>query len=386
MNQPSNILLVNHASRMSGAEHGLLHIAGGLDRTKFAPTVVLPEPGELSKALDNLNVPVEFLPLKRLKKTICPCCLLSYLLSLYRVQSGLARLVKTNSIRLIHTNSNTAQVYTGRVAAQARIPAIWHSRDLVNLGPLGRLMARRATRIIATSRAVAKHLESCRPREGSVTTIHNAVDLDLFSPADRRESARKELGVADDTFLVATIGQLVPWKRHADFIQAATTIGPDIPNARFLVVGVDLFDDNPQYVSQLEELARTAGMTDRITFIGQHPDIPALLEAVDLVIHPARREPFGRAVAEAMAMARPVIAVNACGPAELIDDGVTGVLVPPESPADLANAAISLARDPARAQSLGAAARTHIQKNFALPKLIESIQSVYENVLAGNPA
>jgi len=381
MSKPANILLVNHASKMSGAERGLFQLAARLDKDRFAPTVVLPETGELSEALDKLGVEVELAPLKRLKKTICPCCLVAYLLSMLRVRRRLARLIKDKSVRLIHANSNTAQVYTGPAARRAGIPCIWHSRDLVRLGPLGRWMAARSTRIIATSRAVEKHLESCRPAEGNVAMIHNAVDLDTFSPADRRQAVREKLGVDDNTFLVATIGQLVPWKRHADFIKAGALIAKKLPNARFLVVGADLFNDNPGYIRRLEDLAIAKGVAERITFTGHRTDMPALLEAIDLVIHPASREPFGRAVAEAMAMARPVVAVNACGPAELIEDGVTGMLVPPGSPKKLAEAAVALAQDPKRAQSIGAAARRHIRERFSMPRLIEQVQTLYGEVL-----
>lgn len=386
MSVPANILLVNHTSKMSGAEQGLLQLAAGLDRTKFSPTVVLPRPGALSEALDKLDVPVNFLPLKRLKKTVCPCCLLACLFSLWRVERRLTRLVRDRSVRLIHANSNIAQLYAGRAARRTGVPCIWHSRDLVRLGPLGRWMASHATKIIATSRAVAEHLESCRPLAGTVTMIHNAVDLDTFSPGNRRGAERRALGVDDNALLVATIGQLVPWKRQADFIAAAALIARELPASRFLVVGSDLFDDNPQYVERLRNLAATENIAGRLTFTGQHTDMPALLEAVDLVIHPATREPFGRAVAEAMAMARPVIAVNACGPAEVIEDGVTGLLVPPGSPKALAKAAVSLAQDPERAQSLGAAARKHIQNHFASPNHVKHVQSLYEEVTAADSA
>ena len=176
-------------------------------------------------------------------------------------------------------------------------------------------------------------------------------------------------------------GQLVPWKNHPLFIEAAARMAARLPNARFLIIGDDRFGDHPGYRSELESLARARGLQDRLTFTGHRKDITAVLNSIDILVHPADREPFGRVVAEAMALAKPVVAINACGPAEIIRPDIDGLLVPLHDPTALANAVCDLAQDPAKREQLGHSAQARIANAFPIESTVKRIMDLYDKLL-----
>src|SRR6185503_17243927 len=130
------------------------------------------------------------------------------------------------------------------------------------------------------------------------------------------------------------------------------------------------------------ELAERVGAADAVTFLGRRGDVPALLARADLVCHPARMEGLPNAVMEAMAAARPLVATSVGGTPELVQDGVHGVLVPPEDPPALADAIVSLLADRERGARMGRAGRERIETRFRLSQLAERIDRLYGEMVA----
>jgi glycosyltransferase involved in cell wall biosynthesis len=377
------LLFLNHVSQISGAEVGLLDLVRSLDRKRFPVVVVVPAAGPLTDALEKNGAKVVHLRLRRFVKTLNPFRWISYLISLSTVVPRLVRLIREERIDIVHSNSTTAQIYGVLAARRAAVPSIWHCRDLVNLGLLGRWLYRSSTRIIAISHAVAEHLNQ-NGHNDKLVTIHNGVDLPLLQPTGVRDTLRKELGIGPDALLVAMAGQMVPWKNHALFLRAASLIAEELPTARFLIIGDDLFGGQSGYRDRLKGLARELELTESVRFLGYRTDFARLLEGIDVLVHPADREPFGRVIAEAMAMAKPVVAINAGGPTEIIHDGQDGLLIPPNNPVELAKAVIRLKEEPALASRLAQEARKRIETDFNLEKHRSSIQTLYEATIVPN--
>ena len=381
---PVRVLLLNHATGMAGAERSLLDIVTQLDPGRFAFTVALPEArSRLGERLKAVGAEVFAAPLRRFKKTLSLWTLVRYAVNLRRVARQLRGEIARRGIALVHANSNSAQLYGGLAARQAGIPSIWHCRDLVALGPLGPWMFRRCARCIAISDCVADHLSAYAPPPGRLVRIYNGIAAEPAPTDAAGETLRAEFGFAADAFVFAIVGQLVPWKKHALFLEAAARIHRQVPRARFLVLGDDLFADHPGYRNELEYLSSRLGIRQHVVFAGYREDVPRVLRATDALLHCASREPFGRAIAEAMGAGLPVVAVNACGPRELIRDGVDGLLVPPDDPDAMAGAAVRLARDPSLAPALGAAARRRIAQGFSLRAFSDRLTALYEEVLCG---
>lgn len=373
MTAPLPILYVSHVSVLGGAERSLLDLVTGLDRSRFAPLVALPDEGPLRRALG--NVPCFRVPLHRLCRTRNALRLVHHALTVLGAGMQIRRIARRHAVAVLHANSTTAQFAVRFASATTGIPAVWHCRDLAPLPPLARQLAAGKTRVVAISNAVAAHLRGGGLPPNRIVRIYNGINT--TGPHGSPGMFRSELGLSRDHVLYGMIGQLVPWKRHELFLDAAAIIAAEQPAARFAVVGADLFGDHPAYLPSLQARASRAGLSDRVVFPGYREDIADVMLDLDVVVHPAAREPFGRVVAEAMALARPVVAVDAAGPGELIEHEQTGLLVPPESPQALARAALRLSRDTPLAARLGQAARARIETDFSLGAFLDRMEQLY---------
>jgi len=376
----TNILFVNHASVLGGAERSLLGLLGHLDRDRFVPTVALPA-GPLVERVSALGARCVTMPFLRLERTVNPMKLTNYLANLRQVVSRLVRLIRENDTDIVHANSNTAHIYAGPAARRAGIPALWHSRDLVDLGLGGRWMARNTTAAVAVSGAVRRHMSRCFRDPGRISTVHNGIDLNVFSVPSCRAQGRAALEVPADALLVGMLAHFFPWKNHKLFIDAASRIAEQLAETRFLIAGADIFGDHPAYGPELIEMAREKGLSERIIFTGAVENAIPVIDAMDVLVHPASREPFGRVVIEAMARSQPVVAVDDGGPGEIIANGRDGILVPPANPEAICREVLRLADDRQLASRLGAAARKKVEKDFTLDTSVRKIEAVYEELI-----
>jgi glycosyltransferase involved in cell wall biosynthesis len=288
----------------------------------------------------------------------------------------IALIVRRAHIDGIHCNSDTACLFGGLAARLTGRPYVWHRRDLVALGSLGRLMGRGAARMVAISATVAQAAQADCRRPGQLVTVPNGIDCAHFAPHGQRDRLRESLSIAPDTPVIACIGQLIPWKRQDAFIACAHAVAANHPRTVFLIVGDDLFQEHAAYVKRLHTAA-AAGPAN-IMFCGYRTDIAAVMEAGDIILHLAAREPFGRVVAEAMAGGKPVIAAGGAGPSEIIEHQRSGILVPPDNIPAAAAAVADLLTDTARTAALGAAARHRIQDAFGLDRFAAQLNAVYK--------
>jgi glycosyltransferase involved in cell wall biosynthesis len=387
--KPARILFVNHVSRISGAERSLLDMLQHIDRSRFEPIVVLPTGGELTESLRQCGVRCLPLPLRRICKTTNPWRLAVSLLNVVKVTVQLTRLIRRERIALVHANSNTAQIYAGPAARLSGVPCIWHTRDLVNLGLLGPWLNRFSSRTIAISDCVHRHVSLCIHPPNILRTIYNGIDTTLNAPHGRSQISLPDEPVGPQTGsllhkgpVFGMIAQLVPWKNHGAFIETAARLATILPDARFVIAGDDLFDEHRGYRTTLESKIAQLGLKDRLLFTGHLPDVTPLLESMDVVIHPAVREPLGRVILEAMARGKPVVAVNACGPAEIIRHGLDGLLAASERAEDLAEEALCLIHNPLLAGQLGAAGRQRVEQDFNIRNKIREIEALYDELLS----
>ena len=192
---------------------------------------------------------------------------------------------------------------------------------------------------------------------------------------------RRELGIPVDAPLVGTVGQVIPWKRQDVFIEAAAGIVAHVPRCYFVVVGADLFGEHAEYVRELRSLAEMLNVADRVAFTGYREDAASLLASLDVLVHPADGEPLGRVLLEAMCLGVPCVAANSCGPAELIEDGVSGLLVAPGDVTGVAREVLSLLSRPGTARRLGEAARKRVGEEFSAGRMARLTEGLYDGVM-----
>jgi glycosyltransferase involved in cell wall biosynthesis len=220
--------------------------------------------------------------------------------------------------------------------------------------------------------------------------VHNPVDLKRFDPgALDRASARARLGEAGRRrVLLGVVAQLSPWKGQDTAIEALGALQREGIDAQLLLIGSAKFVeratrfDNEAYVSALHELATREGVAERVSWLGEREDVPALIRALDVLLLPSWEEPFGRALIEAMALEVPVIATDVGGPPEIVCEGREGLLLPPREPARWASAIARLVEDPGLAAQMGRAGRERAQQQFTTERHARATLDVYERAIA----
>lgn len=365
---------------MSGAENSLLEMLACLDVQRFEPIVALPSSGPLTTRLADLCIRTLPVPFMRFRKTMNPLTLIKYAWSIVRVVALLRQLIRSEAIDIVHSNSNTAHICGGIAARLTGTPSVWHSRDLVSLWPFGPILSSTATRIVAISTTVQQHLLNNGVTAHRLSTIHNCIDTTPYSHPTSEKSLKDELGVDDSAFLVAMVGQLVPWKNHSLFLAAANLMRRELRSAHFIIVGADIFSDNRDYVGSLESMINEYGLSDAVTLTGYRSDMPGILAQADLLIHPSVREPFGRVILEALAAETPVIAIDSCGPTEILSNGQCGILVPPDA-SRIAEAGLRIAQDPSLARRLASQGLAMVTDRFSPTSFAQKMTALYEEIL-----
>lgn len=383
----AEILYLNHVSQLGGAEVSLVSLLAHLDTSTYRPVVGLPGTGPLSDQLQALDVEVVLLQHPRLRRYRNPLRLLRQYAELRKGARRIADFVQASGIDLVHANSLSSAVAVAHSSTK-NVPMIWHVRDLRLPRQLVRWLVPRTAALIAISAAVAGRVRELDPRAAAkLRVIYNGVDTQALSPRASRSKIIQELGLPPNARLIGSVGQLVPWKNWRRFLRVGADVAARIPNVHLLIIGADLFNDNPGYAQELKEYADDLAIGRLTHFLGHRTDIADVVSALDVLVHCADEEPLGRAVMEAMALERPVVAVRSGGPAELIVDGETGFLAPPKNAYALADRVVEILKNPTLAESLGKAARARIEMCFSPEQTARLVEQTYEDVLwqSGRP-
>jgi glycosyltransferase involved in cell wall biosynthesis len=238
-------------------------------------------------------------------------------------------------------------------------------------------LARWTDCLLAVSEAVRQELLAIgvgTPERFRVVPL--GLDLARFETVDTGQGGvRAELGLRADDPVVAIVARLVPIKAHEVFLDAARRVAQTLPTSRFLVVG------DGERRAALEALAVELGLGARVRFLGWRRDLERIYADATVVALTSRNEGSPVSLIEAMAAARPVVATAVGGVPDLVEDGVTGCLVPPDDPAALATSLVALLRDPERRRTLGAAGRARVARSFGAARLVDDVDALYTELL-----
>jgi glycosyltransferase involved in cell wall biosynthesis len=368
------ILFVTPNLGVGGAERHIATLAPALDRARFEPRVVcIKEPGPMFEDVVAAGVPALSLGGGTRQAPA----------SLWR----LVRIMRAFRPDVVITRGLNADIL-GRVAATiARVPVVvvWkHNTGHISRGAL-EVVSERALdpftdRYFAVAEGQVPYLtgELGWP-ERKIRVIHNGVDPAAFpySPGRPRDAAlAAELGIAPGEQVVGILAVFREEKDHATFLRAARSVADRVPGARFLLAG-----DGPGR-AELEDLTHELGLEDRVIFAGLRSDVDAVLSLLDVVVLSSFTiECFPYAILEAMAMGVPAVCTAVGGLPEMIEEGVTGRLVPPRDPEALADGIVDVLSDPERARAMGRAARRRLEERFTLERSAAETGRVIEEAL-----
>lgn len=205
-----------------------------------------------------------------------------------------------------------------------------------------------------------------------INVIYNGINLDPFVPdPQRRKQQREAFGVACDTVVIGSVGNIRPVKGYDLLVEAAGLVCSQFPHVHFIHAGDgDLLDD-------LRQRCRELGIADRFTFFGAVTDVPSFLNGLDIYVQPSRSEGFSNAILEAMASELTVVVTEVGGNLEIVKHGVSGMLVPPENINALADAIKSLVIDETTRLSFVAEAKEKLVSGFQLRHMMQRYQHLY---------
>lgn len=403
--QPRRVLFIENSIGLSGSTMSLCTLLAELDRGQYAPRVVLSLPNQqeyLAQAVGPA-VPTTVVPWQnslkstpwirsllarslhypRLPRRILtggvaaldvPAVILPYVRRLYRI-------ARHWGIEMIHHN-NGLDVRAVLLAKWLRVPLIAYQRGTEWNSPTVRYISRFVDAYVANSTATKDVLLKLGLPSERIEVIYPPIDCERFHPTIDASRQRAEFGLSGGELTFGILGTLLKWKGHDVFLKAARLVMEAVPNARAFVIG-EVPDGTTQYRDELVRLARELGIESRTVFTGFRKDIPELIQLLDVVVHASvEPEPFGRVIAEGMAMGKPVVAAMNGGPLEIIRDGQTGFLVPSGDLEKLAHRIIGLLTDRSRADALGRNARQDAVARFSPRSHARLVEQVYENVLA----
>ena len=396
------ILFVEMAHGFGGSIVSLYQLVRGLDRSRYEPVVLFYRPNAYVAQFEALDVKVIVLhpdtgepalpsasqsasggrkeEAGRLRTKISSAYSLARQVVPGTVR--LLRVIRREQIDLVHLNDVFISNREGVVAARlAGVPCLSHIRAFERLTRFDRWLTRYVDAYVYISQAIARsHEEQGMPVDRG-RVIYNALAPEEFDAAADRAGARAELGLDASQQVVGLIGRLVAWKGHRVFLSAMASLAQGHPNLRGLIVG-DGEMTEPAYQHELEMQAAELGLSERVVFTGYRAGIPALLPALDVLVHCSLRpEPFGRVIIEGMAAGVPVVGAADGAVPEIIEDGRSGLLTPPGDAGALASAIQRLLDDHSLADAVRHAARQRVCELFSVDAHVQQIQAVYQELL-----
>jgi glycosyltransferase involved in cell wall biosynthesis len=235
------------------------------------------------------------------------------------------------------------------------------------------VLSPRADRIVCVSRAVMNYLRGLGVPDNRLVTIYAGHDPSWFVSAPR--SALREFGIPDNAVVIACTAKARPIKGVPILMQAVRSLAADLP-IHVLLIGQN--DD-----AEISELLDDPVLRERIHLTGFRMDAPALMGACDLFVMPTlRNEGLSKAVAEAMCLAVPSIISAVGGMVELVEDGKTGMIVPPCDPVRLAEAIRTYAGDPLMRKQHGVAARERLVASFSFTQMADQTVAMYQSLIS----
>jgi glycosyltransferase involved in cell wall biosynthesis len=360
----------------AGAGGNTLLTVLGTDPTRYQSWVAGCQGGPLWQRANHAGI--NTVQLRRFRETISP------LNDLY-VLAQLIRLIRRERPTIVHTHSAKAG-FLGRLAAfLCHTPIVLHTfhglpfHDYMTSSRkrayllLDRLVRPMTDAFLAVAPRVGRQAVEHRiAKPGSITVIPSAVELDQI-PTTPDPSVRTELGIDPDAPLIGTIGRFDYQKAPLDFVRMAALVAAAQPHARFVMVG-----DGPLAI-QAQTEAKRLGVP--IHFLGFRPDAPRIASAFDVFVIASLYEGLGRALTEALASARPVVATAVNGVPDLIIPSATGLLATPGNPTSIADCVLWVLDHPAEARRMGEAGSRWVRWMFDPARMCNLIDQTYSHLL-----
>ena len=401
------ILYIEKPAFVGGSFFSLYELVRGLDTTRYEPVILFHRPNPYRERFRTLGVKVITLseqpppvstsngPQRDIAASLSRYG--HWLAKGYRAAKAvhllarqdwplarrLARLIKDEAIDLVHHNDSLRSSRDSVLAARLTgVPQVCHVRRFHEFSFIERYLARFVDCFIYISRAIEQSYCDVGVPADRGLVVYNPINATDFEQVNGVAEFKAEFGL-DQVRLVSNVGRLDWWKGHDYFLQAMAEVIQAQPSVKALIVGQPISKPlNQAYYQRLQQLVTELELSEHVIFTGFRADIPRIMAASDIVVHSASKpEPFGRVVVEAMLAGRPVIATAAGGVLDIIEDQVTGLLVPPKNAALMAQAIQQILQNPEQAKMMGQRAQQNARERFSVKQHVTAVQHNYERIL-----
>jgi len=358
------ILQLTDSLQLGGAEHLLMDLVVGLKEHNFYPIVCSIDNGPLAFELENRGIEVIVISKKRSKDI--------------SLVWRLCQVVQKRDVGLIHSHFPVSDIYGWIVSKICRIPQVItvHGDIFSNKNLFLSFVFRDTNRIVTVSHDLKRKLSAFCPHVNNVQVIHNGIRVeDVRNQLIDKVYAKNRVNLKANDFTIGSIGGLRKVKGYEFLLEAIAIARKAFPNVKLVLVG-----NGPQR-SLLQEKAEKLGISDIVIFVGWRKDIPQLLSAFDLYVCSSLKEGVSISLLEAMAASKPVIATNVGGNPEVVEDGKTGLLVPPKDPQKIAETINELLDNENKRLEMGRAGLKRVKEKFSISKTVREYKEVYLEVL-----
>jgi len=359
------VIQVIPSMNVGGREKVVLDILENLNRDRFdLELVCLGDEGTMYDRFKATEVPIWFF---RKKPGFKP----GMFLDLYKF-------FKKHHYHIVHSHNPGAFIYSAVASCLAGTSVLinsehgygseisWRKKNVESV------LANRCYLTLAVSNDL-RNLLAARPfcDAGKVQTLYNGIDVVKYTSSTMRYVVRSSLGISNRQILIGTVGRLAAVKDYKTLIRGFEIFHRSFPESRLVIVG------EGGEKEALTQLSNELALNDKILFTGERNDIPDLLSGMDIFVLSSVSEGISITLLESMAAQLPVVATAVGGNVEVVEDGLTGLLVPAQNPDKIAEALVSLCESESMSHSFGESGKKRVEKYFSIQHMIEKLEIIY---------
>ena len=374
------MFIINSSKSISGAEISLRNLICTTLFSDFKVVVSNSRVIEKEKRIQH-----KYLNLIWFQRTLNPLKLFIYFLNLVSNSLKIATYVRKNKVKVICSNTIKSYPYALLSKLLTNKYLVLIVRDNIKKCWVNNLfLSRFCDKVICISKHIYAQVEV---PDNKKVLVYSGIDVGKwrrngeikFEVKDKKSGSINDIAAinTNNCLVIAYVAQITRWKNHEDFIRMASIIFNKIKAVRFIVVGDDLSGREKEYKKELHDLVDQLGISSSFSFLGYQKDIHAIMNDIDILVHPAINEPFGRVLIEAMAMEIPLVAYNCGGPKEIVLDKETGFLTEPYKYHQLAEKTMVLINNTNLRKKMGNAGRQRVIEKFNMERYVKEMEEVF---------
>ncbi len=383
-----HIMYISAFSQWGGSTISLMRRIEKLISKKYRITVVVPEDGPMVEKYREVGAEVKIIPFCVLSRFETCYQVLRYLIDFLPSVFRLYRLIKKADIELVHSNDSIILV-SGIAAKLAKLPSITHIRDDINepgwvVGLRNLIINVFSNKILAVSGAVLDNYIAYGGNSNKSEVLYNGIDLEVFKPNFNGNTVREKFGISEKAKVISLIARVDPNKGQDCLIFAADLVLKSHKSTFFLLVGDNNCDKFEWYKEKIMKLIGEKDLHEHLILTGRQDNIVEIINASDIIVLTSLYEAHPGVVCESSACGKPVVASGVGGIPEVVIDGKTGYLIPPQDVQALSERLIHLLSDKDCAEKMGTMGRKYMNDQFDINETTLKLEMIYMSFIFRN--